>query len=257
MTEDEYADLLARLPKPGTRRRRTAVDGPRTALGYVRVSSDDQEASGLGLEAQRSAIEAEVERRGWSLAGIVSDVTSGSTAPEDRTGLRDALDDLQHGRAHVLVASRVDRLSRSLLDFPVLLDRARREGWEVAALDLGVDTTTPSGELMAHILVTFAHYERRLIGVRNREALARKKARGERAAGPPSKIPAAVMQRIVSLRESGVRQTDIARILNAEGVPTVRGGREWYQTTVRRALESYHYTAELERNATAHAIRAG
>jgi DNA invertase Pin-like site-specific DNA recombinase len=64
----------------------------------------------------------------------------------DRPGLAYALSRLRAGRASVLVVSRLDRLSRSMIDFAGLMADAQREGWAIVALDLGVDTTTPEGE---------------------------------------------------------------------------------------------------------------
>jgi len=64
------------------------------------------------------------------------------------------------------VVSKLDRLSRSLLDFATLMDQAHREGWELVVLDLALDTTTPSGRLMANVMASFAEYERHLIGQR-------------------------------------------------------------------------------------------
>jgi Resolvase, N terminal domain len=67
--------------------------------------------------------------------------------------------------------AKLDRLSRSLLDFASLMEDARREGWALVILDLGIDTTTPSGEMIANVMATFAQFERRLIGQRTKDAL--------------------------------------------------------------------------------------
>jgi DNA invertase Pin-like site-specific DNA recombinase len=74
------------------------------------------------------------------------------------------------------VVSKLDRLSRSMLDFTGVMATAQKQNWALAALDCAVDTTTPAGEAMAHVLATFAQFERRLIGQRTRDALAAKKA---------------------------------------------------------------------------------
>jgi DNA invertase Pin-like site-specific DNA recombinase len=64
---------------------------------------------------------------------------------------------MANGEADVLVVSKLDRLSRSLIDFAQTMATAQREGWALVALDLGVDTATPGGEMMANVLASFAH----------------------------------------------------------------------------------------------------
>ena len=152
------------------------------AIGYIRVSTDEQAASGAGLAAQRAAILAEAERRGWQLVDVIEDAGYSGKSMK-RPGIAAALDALRQKRADTLVVAKLDRLSRSMLDFAALMDRASHEHWALVALDLGVDTTTPSGEAMANVMATFAQFERRLIAQRTRDALAQT-ALGGRASGP-------------------------------------------------------------------------
>jgi DNA invertase Pin-like site-specific DNA recombinase len=200
-------------------------------IGYVRVSTEEQSRSGAGLEAQRQAILAECRRRGWQSVETVED--RGYSARDlRRPGIQAALDALARGEASALVVSKLDRLSRSMLDFTALMARAQREGWALVALDCAVDTTTPAGEAMANVLATFAQFERRLIGQRTREALARKREEGVKL-GRPRSLPARVVKRIKREREAGRSYRSIADALNAEGVPTAQGGRQWWPATVR------------------------
>jgi DNA invertase Pin-like site-specific DNA recombinase len=118
----------------------------------------------------------------------------------DRPGISGALERLDAGKADALMVAKLDRLSRSLFDFAGLMERARRKGWALVALDLGVDTTTPSGEMMANVLATFSQFERRIIGLRTKEALAAKRAAGVRL-GRPRTLSDDVVVRIVSERE--------------------------------------------------------
>jgi DNA invertase Pin-like site-specific DNA recombinase len=93
------------------------------------------------------------------------------------------------GDAKALVVAKLDRLSRSLLDFAGLMAKAQKQGWGVIALHVQVDTSTASGEAMANLLATFAQFERRLIGQRTKEALAIKRASGVRLGRlPPSRV---------------------------------------------------------------------
>src|SRR4051794_7955703 len=103
-------------------------------LAYVRVSTEEQRSSGLGLADQRAVIQQAAILRGWADVEFVSDegVSAKNLA---RPGIAWALEELAAGRASVLVVSKLDRLSRSLLDFANLMDTAKRQGWEVVALD--------------------------------------------------------------------------------------------------------------------------
>ena len=200
-------------------------------LGYVRVSTDEQSNSGAGLEAQRRAIVAECERRGWHLVEVIDD--AGFSAKDlKRPGVREALRVLEAGDASALVVAKLDRLSRSMIDFTGLMERAQKQGWALVALDCAVDTTTPTGEAMANMLATFAQFERRLISQRTREALAVKKAQGVKL-GRPRSLPPRVRTRIRRMRGRGMTLEAIARKLNDEGVPTAQGGKRWYAATVR------------------------
>jgi len=206
-------------------------------IAYTRVSTAEQSLSGLGLQAQRERIVEEATRRGWDLAEVLVD--DGYSAKSlDRPAIQEALQMLRDHRADALLVARLDRLSRSLFDFAGLMERSRREGWQVVALDLGVDTSTPSGEMLAGVLATFAQYERRLIGQRTRDALAVKRAQGHRL-GRPVTLPVQVRRRVVRLRtRHGWSLPRIAALLNAEGVPTAQGGRAWHPETVAAVLRS-------------------
>jgi DNA invertase Pin-like site-specific DNA recombinase len=198
------------------------------------VSTDEQAVSGAGLEAQRRAIEAECKRRGWQLVRVVED--AGYSAKDmRRPGVQEALRVLKAGDAKALVVAKLDRLSRSMIDFAAVMAKAQKQHWALVALDVAVDSSTPAGEAMVHMLATFAQFERRLIGQRTREALAAKKAAGVRLGRPPT-VPKSVVRRIQRQRAKGESLRAIAESLNADGVATAQGGREWYAATVRGIL---------------------
>lgn len=211
-------------------------DGVR-AVGYLRVSTSEQVESGAGLQAQRALIEAEVERRGWVLVGVEVDAGVSGKSMAKRPALAAALARVESGEADVLLVAKLDRLSRSVADFASLLDRAQRLGWGLVALDLGVDTTTPAGELVGHVMAAVAHWERRAIGVRTREGLAAKRAAGVRLGRPQVLTPAVVM-RIVTERAAGQTLQAIADGLMADAVPTARGGSAWRPSSVAAVLRS-------------------
>jgi len=203
-------------------------------IGYIRVSTEEQADSGAGLAAQRTKIASECERRGWTLLGIHEDAGLSGKSLAGRTALRAALADVEDGRASALLVAKLDRLSRSLLDFAGLMDRARRRGWSLVALDLGVDTTTPNRQLIANVMASFAQFERQLIGQGTKEALAEKRRAGVRLGRPPC-LPESVRARIHDMRHRRLGLAGIAAALNLEGVPTAHGG-QWHPTTIRRLI---------------------
>jgi DNA invertase Pin-like site-specific DNA recombinase len=205
-------------------------------IGYIRVSTQEQADSRAGLEAQRTAIELECQRRQMSLACIIED--AGYSAKNlKRPGIQQAMAMLKAKQADGLVVAKLDRLSRSLLDFASLMDQARREGWSLVALDLGVDTYTPSGEMMASVLATFAQFERRLIGQRTKDALAVRRAQGVKL-GRPRSLSDETVGHLVELRETGLTYREIAQRLNATGVPTGQGANAWHAATVHRVVKA-------------------
>jgi DNA invertase Pin-like site-specific DNA recombinase len=218
-------------------------DQPIRAIGYGRVSTDEQAESGAGLDAQRAAIEAETTRREWELVAYIED-RGYSAKSLDRPGIQSVLDHLRDHKADVLLVSKLDRLSRSMLDFADLLERrSKEEGWSIVALDLGVDTSTPTGEAMANMTATFSRLERRLISQRTKDALAVKRRQGTRL-GRPERVSGVVVTRIQAERDRGISLAAIASGLNADAIPTSQGGAMWHPSTVRAVLLSAQRDAE-------------
>jgi len=208
-------------------------DGMR-AVGYARVSTAEQADSGASLRAQREAIEREVQRRRWELVELFTDTASGKSL-NGRHGLRKALTLLDTGKADVLVVAKLDRLSRSIKDFAGLMEQAARRKWALVALDLGVDTTTPSGKLVANVMASVAQWEREVIGQRTKDALAVKRKEGVRL-GRPTVLSDALRRSIQRMRNQGRSFQSIADRLNEKGIPTAHGGAKWHASTVRAVL---------------------
>jgi DNA invertase Pin-like site-specific DNA recombinase len=205
-------------------------------IAYTRVSTEEQTISGLGLVDQEAVIRAEAARRGWTDLEVMSD--KGFSAKNlARPAITTALGELKRGQASVLVVSKLDRLSRSLLDFATLMETARSQGWEIVVLDLAIDTSAPSGQLMASVMASFAQYERQIIGQRTSAALQVRKAQGVRL-GRPRVLAAEITDRIVVLREAGKTLQAIADGLNADSIPTARGGSKWFASSVAQTLKS-------------------
>lgn len=202
----------------------------RRLVGYVRVGPRERPSRRPSLDRQRERLAAACRRRGWELVGIEQDLRSGRTLR--RSGLEAALEACREGRADGMVVSALDRLTYSLDDLARLVGELRRDGIALIALDRPLDTATEAGALVADVLAEAASWTPRGL-------VRRARAAGPRAqAGPgrPSSIPDDVADRIRALRTSGSTLQAICDTLNAEGVPTPRGGSHWRPTSLRAVL---------------------
>ena len=162
------------------------------------------------------------------------------------------------------MVAKLDRLTRRKIDLEALIEKMGRTRkvrvgrqwkelppWQLVPVDMpSFDTTEPSGRLAASVVGSAAQYEREMIAKRTKDALAVKKARGERVGGIPL-VPEAVRQRVVRLRKRGYGWLGIAKALNDDKVKPVRGGQKWYASTAKRVWQSAQYIAERERIAQA------
>lgn len=216
-----------------TRGQRSVADrrDPSQVVAYLRVSTDEQGESGAGLAAQEESIGREVERRGWNLVESYTDIASGKSRAM-RPGLDRALADVREGRAGTLMVAKLDRLSRSMADFANIMAEAKKRKFNIVAIDLGVDLSTPSGGLISNMMASVAEWEREIIAQRTVEALRAKRAEGV-ILGRPRTVPDEVRDRIIAAREDGKSYYAIAKELNRDEVPTGQGGARWYGSTVR------------------------
>jgi DNA invertase Pin-like site-specific DNA recombinase len=219
------------------------VDLPLVA--YIRVSTAGQVASGIGQATQHKAIADFAEANDLAIGGWYEDAGRSGSSRRRRVGLQAALAEIAAGRAAGIIAAKIDRLGRSSADVMGLVEQAHRERWRLIALDVGLDTTTPAGELVAAALAMAARFEFRRISERqlekNQELRRRGEPRGRTAA------PREVADRILALRAGGATWRAIAGVLNQEGFPTARGGAQWYGASARSAA----VTRQLELDAQA------
>jgi DNA invertase Pin-like site-specific DNA recombinase len=215
-------------------------------VGYVRVSTSQQGRSGLGIEAQREALERFAVSEGFTLGRVFVEVETGKGADalERRPQLAAALSEARRQRCSVGVA-KLDRLSRDVHFISGLM--AHRVPFVVAELGPDVDP------FILHLFAALAEKERAMISVRTKAALAAAKARGVVLGGPKlakarksaiASIKALADQRasnvlpvIREIRRAGAASLhQIADALNARGITTPRGG-QWYASSVRNVLE--------------------
>lgn len=208
-----------------------------SVIGLVRVSTEEQETSGAGLDAQEVSIRTLCEARGWTVE-IIREAASGKTLAK-RPELQSILARLEStgDPTKTLVVAKLDRLARSMLDYTTMLERAQRNGWALVCIDPNLDFSTPEGRVMASMLMAFAEYEREMIGQRTRKGMAAKARQGI-TFGRPRTMPAPTLARLRSLRREGLSYQRIADALNAEGVPGAQQGR-WFKQSVLAAFKRY------------------
>ena len=207
------------------------------AFGYLRVSTDAQADSGLGLEAQRAAITAAAARVGLPLAETFTDAgLSGSLDLDNRPSLFAAVNALRRG--DVLIVAKRDRIGRDVVGVATIERAIARKGARIlSAAGEGTEGTDASSMLQRQILDVFGEYERRLIGQRTKAALKAKRDRGECAGNVPfgyrlnpdgrtlAENPAEreVLTILGELRAAGYSLRQIADELNRQGFTTRRG----------------------------------
>lgn len=232
-----------------------------TAVGYVRVSTEEQASNGHGLEAQREAIEAFAKSQGYELLDVIIDAgVSGAKRPEEREGFQRVLE-LAEGKAFsVLLVWRFDRLARSLAYAVTTANLLQEEyGVVLRSVTEPIDTATPMGQTVFAILAGMAAQERQAITQRTLAGKREKAKRGGFAGGPApygyrrdrdgglevDPDEAQTIRRIYTMRQQGMSYRAIADVLNGEGIPTKRGGR-WYAGTVRYILDNPKYRGAIE-----------
>jgi DNA invertase Pin-like site-specific DNA recombinase len=145
---------------------------------YARVSTVDQTCENQLLELRRYA-----EARGWTPVEYVDRGVSG--AKDRRPALDQLLADAKRRRFDVLVCWRLDRLGRNLRHLILLLDELHAVGIGFVTLGEGIDTTSPTGRLVLHVLGAIAEFERERIRERVVAGLRRARAQGRRLGRPP------------------------------------------------------------------------
>ncbi len=220
-----------------------------TAIGYIRVSSEDQADSGLGLEAQRQRIEAYCHAKGIALTRIHEDAgVSGGKPLASRPAGKALMAEARKKKAVVIVA-KFDRLFRSVADAAVTIQDFDRQGVQLVAIAEGFDMTNLYGRAMAQMASVFAELERGMIRERTKAAMAVKRGRHERISrhapyGWDFSSDGLVevleeqgaLQTMREWREQGQSFQEIAERLNRAGVRAKQGG-DWGATSVRSVLK--------------------
>ena len=244
------------LPKPmpaAARRLRCAV--------YTRKSTEEGlEREYNTLDAQRDACEAYVlsqRAEGWTLVPDRYDDGGFSGGTLERPALQRLLRDVEQGRVDVIVVYKIDRLSRSLMDFARLVETMEAHEVTFVSVTQSFSTTTSMGRLTLNVLLSFAQFEREVIGERNRDKFAASRARGMWMGG---KVPlgyrvhdrklitneaeAVRVRRVFTLIAETGSGTETARLLQEEGV-TSKTGRPLDKGDVYKLIANRTYVGEV------------
>ncbi|MBX3435690.1 MAG: recombinase family protein [Pirellulales bacterium] len=262
------------------RRRRTpdpaATDAPpptpvvRCAV-YSRKSTDEGlEKDFNSLDAQREAAEAYIQSQageGWVCLPDRYDDGGFTGGNLDRPALTRLLADIEAGRVDCVVVYKVDRLSRSLLDFSRIMATFDRHGVSFVSVTQSFNTSNSMGRLMLNVLLSFAQFERELISERTRDKMSAARKKGKWAGGPPLLGYDVIHQKLVihpaeaqqvrglfELYRERQSLLEVARILNERGWTTktwvtrkgaVRQGRPFTKSNVYALLRNVVYNGQV------------
>jgi DNA invertase Pin-like site-specific DNA recombinase len=222
--------------RPPRRPRRPARPPGATARGCGRSPTSASPSRGGGPScAASSGRSTPSAGGGWRLEKVARDVERpGDDRP--RPGLKSALEGLGRGEASCLIVAELGRLSRSAAELGRLIEWLRRHELRLLALDIELDTATAVGQMAAEALISVGARERERGGARAERGAARDPAKAGAVGRPAVGDIPALKRYIAALRAGGMTLQGIADRLNAEGVPTLRGGKEWRPSSVQAAV---------------------
>ena len=228
------------------------------AIGYVRVSTEEQALMGVSLDAQEEKIRAYCVAKEWDLIRVVRD--SGFSAKDlNRPGIQEIISGCKRKEFDVVVILKLDRLTRSVKDLGYLVeDVFQKNDVAFSSLQDNFDTATANGRMVMNILATLAQWERDIISERTRDAMQFMKkdlkligaipfgydcSNGSLSINPEEAI---VVQKMAALRKKGRSYQKIAAHLNSKSIPSKNGGK-WHPKTVMSILKAFSdYPAHMQ-----------
>lgn len=206
-------------------------------IAYLRVSTEEQADSGLGLEAQRHNTHAWADLYGSTIVATYQDVCSGSVRPEDRPGWQAVLAELASQQAQGVIFLRLDRVGRNVSDIAGIVDTLRKDQHFISVKEQ-FDTNSPAGKMMLHVLAAVAQFERDTIRARTIEAMAAKKLRGEQIGRTPIIQKEAVAMAETLYYNGTTKPTwqQVADELAGHGFVNPGNNQPYHPVTVMRAV---------------------
>ena len=216
------------------------------AVGYIRVSTEDQATEGVSLDAQHARIVTWCEANSYQLIHVHVDAGLSGKRADNRPGLQDALTDACRRKAALVVYS-LSRLARSTRDALSISDRLDRAGADLVSLSERIDTTSAAGKMLFRVLAVLAEFERDIIAERTTLAMGHLRRQGKRISGHlpfgynlaqdgkcliENDAEQQVLNQIAQWKSEGQSLNAIVRKLNERRVVGKNGGL-WTATTVR------------------------
>lgn len=186
------------------------------AVAYLRCSTDKQAEQGLTLEVQESKVRAYAALYDIHLVTIIVDAGA-SAKTLDRAGLQQALMMLKTGAADALLVMKLDRLSRSVADLGVLVEKYFQRAALLSVTEQ-LDTRSAGGRLCLNLLASVAQWERETIGERTSYAMQAKKEKGERVGAVPFGFVLDADAKRLRAVEAEQHAITLARRLRADGL---------------------------------------
>jgi site-specific DNA recombinase len=221
-------------------------------IKYTRVSTTEQSDHGVSLAAQDAKLDAYASLYDLKIVGSFQDAESAKSLR--RPGLQAALEMLRNREADGILIGKLDRLTRSISDWQVLIDEFfnERAGKQLFSVNDSIDTRSASGRMVLNILLSVAQWEREAIAERTRDALQHKRRNGQRynhcvyGYDIDGKLLIANQQEqgviglMRELRASGLTFRQIAAELNLRRIPTKRSNKPWSYATIHRIINNAH-----------------
>jgi DNA invertase Pin-like site-specific DNA recombinase len=218
------------------------------AIGYVRVSTQEQVEGGVSLDNQESKIKAYAICKDIDLVEIIQDPGCSAKDLIHRAGIQRVINLVKTKEIDAVVIYKLDRLTRSVKDLGYLIEIFEKSEVDLMSVQDSIDTSTAAGRLVLNVMGSVAQWEREVIGERTGEALAYKKANnqvygeipyGYRKEGESLVMDSGEQENIKlmkSLREQGHSYRQIAKKLEQEGILTKKGLTKWNHKTVKCIL---------------------
>lgn len=202
---------------------------------YARLSTQTQADTGQSLNTQAARCLTECQQQRWQPVGMEFDDRHSGRGGE-RAGLYRALERIACGDADILVVADVDRLTRSVADWQALLRWFEEADADVFDVGLQQFICSGPGREIASAIVLGAEREAEKTAERTKTGMEHKRARGEVTGRPSVWDDPKIAARIHGLRAGGMSLKQICDVLNAEGVPTPRRGKEWRPSALQTVL---------------------
>jgi len=226
----------------------------KTAIAYIRVSTERQATEGISLEAQEARISAWCAANGYELSQVFIDAGISGKRMDTRPELHKALASLKKGMA--LVTYSLSRLARSTKDALTISEIVGKKKADMVSLSEQIDTTTAAGKMMFQMMSVLAEFERNLVAERTANALQHKKATDQKYCNQTPygfeaiegrlvqvAQEAEVVAQIQAARSGGSTLQAIADDLNGRNIPT-KTGKQWQPATIHLLLKRSRLVAE-------------